>query len=372
MPPRRNRRSWGKVRASGRTRFQASYPDPLLGSDIMHKAPKTFGTRMDAEGWLAAERKLIDSGTWTPPATRKPAGNTITLREYANEWIGTRDLTPKTRALYDDLLDSRIFPTFGDSYLSDITAAEVRAWIATMRNIPGRRKQCYDLLRTITRTAASDGLIPASPCQEGNLKPAKSRTMELLTPAELWALYDKMPQQYRLSVLVMTFGALRFGECIELRRKDVQDRDGVMVLRIRRACVRVGKEMIVGKPKTQDGVRDVTLPGSVADLMREHLRDRTCNGAEALVFTTNKGTRLSQATYATTLRLALSKIGHPGVRIHDLRHLGGTLAAQAGATTRELMQRLGHSTPAQAMQYQHVAAGRDAAIADRLGEIAGR
>ncbi|MGV7591945.1 site-specific integrase, partial [Mycobacterium kansasii] len=51
---------------------------------------------------------------------------------------------------------------------------------------------------------------------------------------------------------------------------------------------------------------------------------------------------------------------------------GGTLAAQAGATTKELMDRLGHATPVMALRYQHTAAGRDAAIADKLGELAGR
>jgi hypothetical protein len=32
------------------------------------------------------------------------------------------------------------------------------------------------------------------------------------------------------------------------------------------------------------------------------------------------------------------------MRVHDLRHVGATLAAQAGATTKELMARIGHTT----------------------------
>ncbi|MCU4186628.1 hypothetical protein K6U06_19850 [Acidiferrimicrobium sp. IK] len=33
------------------------------------------------------------------------------------------------------------------------------------------------------------------------------------------------------------------------------------------------------------------------------------------------------------------------VHLPDLRHAGATLAAQAGATTQELMARLGHGSP---------------------------
>jgi hypothetical protein len=41
-----------------------------------------------------------------------------------------------------------------------------------------------------------------------------------------------------------------------------------------------------------------------------------------------------------------------------------------GATLRELMARLGHTSPNTAMRYQHVAEGRAAALADRLSALA--
>jgi hypothetical protein len=50
--------------------------------------------------------------------------------------------------------------------------------------------------------------------------------------------------------------------------------------------------------------------------------------------------------------------------LHDCRHAGLTLAAQSGATLRELMALGGHSTPRAALIYQQ--AGRD-----RAAEVAG-
>jgi integrase len=42
-----------------------------------------------------------------------------------------------------------------------------------------------------------------------------------------------------------------------------------------------------------------------------------------------------------------------GLHFHDLRGSGATWAATTGATLRELMVRLGHTTPTVAMRYQH-------------------
>ncbi|MET9893105.1 hypothetical protein ABZZ47_23400 [Streptomyces sp. NPDC006465] len=49
---------------------------------------------------------------------------------------------------------------------------------------------------------------------------------------------------------------------------------------------------------------------------------------------------------------------------------GNTLAATGGATTRELMHRMGHSSVRAALIYQHLVNGRDHQIADYVdGQI---
>jgi integrase len=54
-------------------------------------------------------------------------------------------------------------------------------------------------------------------------------------------------------------------------------------------------------------------------------------------------------------------------RVHRL--MAATLALAAGANTRELMERMGHTSPQVALRYQHVMAGRDQAIAAALDEL---
>ena len=49
--------------------------------------------------------------------------------------------------------------------------------------------------------------------------------------------------------------------------------------------------------------------------------------------------------------------------------MGGTLAAATGASLKELMARLGHSSTRAAMIHQHATRDRDQAIAKALGGL---
>ena len=58
-----------------------------------------------------------------------------------------------------------------------------------------------------------------------------------------------------------------------------------------------------------------------------------------------------------------------GFHFHDLRHTGNNLAAASGASTRELMYRMGHGSMRAALIYQHATSQRDREIADALQKL---
>jgi Phage integrase family len=76
-----------------------------------------------------------------------------------------------------------------------------------------------------------------------------------------------------------------------------------------------------------------------------------------------KGAPLRRTNFRPIWVKACVAAGASGVHFHELRHTGGTLAATTGATTKELMARLDHSSPRAAMIYQHATRDRDQAIA---------
>ncbi len=67
---------------------------------------------------------------------------------------------------------------------------------------------------------------------------------------------------------------------------------------------------------------------------------------------------------------ALTATGLPGIHFHDLRHAGNHMVASAGASLRELMERMGHSSPRAALIYQHSTDERQRALADAVARQA--
>ena len=369
ISPKTTRRSWGKLRTIGSGRIQASYVCPLDG--LRYNAPHTYDNRMDAESWLADEKRLIDQGMWTPPAERakKRARSTITVEEYAKNWLQERDLAPGTRDLYETVARKRIYPTLGDMMVVEMTPAVVRRWWAGLdKQYATACRHAYSLLRSIMNTAVEDKLLSETPCRI-EMKAPHERDVEALTPAELDVVAAEVPEHYRAAVYALAWTSVRFGELIELRKKDIEDDGDVMRFRVRRGAARVGKKMVVGDTKTVRSKRPVTVPPHVAVLLRDHMKNHSHKGPEAFLFTTTRGLRLSKSAMTNSLKKGYHKIGRADLRIHDLRAVGATYAAQAGATTKELMARLGHATPRMAMKYQMASEARDAAIAAAMSKM---
>ncbi len=102
-----------------------------------------------------------------------------------------------------------------------------------------------------------------------------------------------------------------------------------------------------------------------------HLEDFTAFGEDALIFTGPKNAQLRRSNFSQAWRDATETANLTGFHFHDLRHTGNTLAScAAGASLRELMERMGHSTTRAALIYQHRTSERDRLIADAMGKLA--
>jgi integrase len=386
------RRDFGTIRPRGK-RYQARYVGPRG-----ERYAKSFPSYAAADGWLKEAERDMHLGIWEPPGTveRQAALARLTFAEYAEEWLTYRELKPRTRAHYRRILDDHLLPAWGSRAVQGIDADAVRTWYRTLdKSTPTMRSHVYGLMRTIMATAAGDGVIPTNPVHvrgAGTVKRASKTEMAKLEELEAIARsIDVVPatkdahrperntgRDYGTMVLLAAWCALRFGELTELRRKDVildpapEDPKEVRTgrIKVQRAVVRVDGAFRVGPPKSEAGVRDVAIPPLLVPAVEDHLRDFTGPGPEALLWPAESGEHLAPATFYRHFYRARDAAGRPDLRFHDLRHTGAVLAAQAGATLADLMARLGHSTPAAAMNYQHAAQGRDAQLARRMSEMA--
>jgi integrase len=361
----RRRRGFGKIRKLPSGRFQASYVGP---DGRRHTAPTTYDTRGDAEAWLAAAQTDISREQWHRPA---PTRRVDTFADYSAGWLESRlsrgqPLTPRTRSEYRKLLDKHLLPTFGDLPLDEITPVLVRNWHGGLTSGPTSQAHAYGLLRAILNTAVADDAITVNPCKiRGAGTTRRARTPKPASLAELAVIVDEMPERYRPAILVAAWCGLRFGEFAELRRRDVDLAHAR--LRVRRAVTHVDGRDVVGSPKSEAGVRDVSIPPHLIPVVEQHLQQHVDTGREALLFPAPTGGHLrSDSVLHDAFRAARVVAGRPDLTVHGLRHTGATLAAATGATLAELMRRLGRSTAVAAMRYQHATDDRDRAIADAL------
>ncbi|KQS63930.1 tyrosine-type recombinase/integrase [Modestobacter sp. Leaf380] len=346
--------------ASGKWRARCTGPDGKRRS-------ATFPSKSDARVWLATQQTDAVRRMW-----RAPEGARRTVDQFAGEYLQRQDLRDSTRVLYANLWRLHLADRWTGVEVGDVTPAMVRTWHTTAAATTGPAvlAQSYRLLRAVLGVAVADDAIAANPCKlRGASTPKAARPSRALTAAEATAVADHLGQssrteRYSALVMVLTFGGLRFGEEAAFRRSDVLE--GGNRLRIERAVRYYDGRWVVGEPKTEAGHRTVALPTSVRIALVRHMDRYVPDTADALVFGTRSGTFLSAANFGKTFRRAADAVGLGPVRPHELRHTGATLAAAAGASTKELMRRLGHASPDAALIYQHANDDRDAEIARAL------
>ncbi len=363
----RHRGDFGTIRRLRSGRWQARYTDR---SGVRHA--RTFATRGDASRHLAGTRADLDRGTWVDPTRGRGA-----LSDYAGQWLDARrvrgrPLAPRTIALYRWQLDRHILPTLGAVELRHLDAATVRRWWATVTGATGpgaaTAAKCYRLLHAVCVTAVADQEMARNPCaiRGAGTEPRDERPA--VSVPEVAALADAVGPRWRALVLLAAFAGLRFGELAALTRADLDLMRGTV--RVRASVAELpGGGRHVGPPKSEAGRRTVNVPPHVLPDLERHLTMYATSGRHGLLFVGPKGGPLRSANFgAKVWRPATRAVGLGGVHFHDLRGTAATLAAVSGATTAELMRRLGHATPDVAMRYQRATDDRDATLAQLMSE----
>ena len=233
---------------------------------------------------------------------------------------------------------------------------------------PSTVAKSYRLLKTILNTAVADEVLPRNPCL---LRGAGSeRTPERVPPTllEAYALAEAIQPRWRMLVLLATWSGLRWGELVALRRSSIDLARGRVT--VVDQLVETDSGVQLGPPKTDAGRRTVHLPPHLLPELADHLERWVGAGADAWLFCGPFGAPLVRSNFTVHWTRARAEVDLPAVRFHDLRHLSATLAATTGATTRELMARMGHSSPRAALIYQHAAADRDEAVAKAMSALA--
>ncbi|MFB6840600.1 tyrosine-type recombinase/integrase [Streptomyces sp. NPDC056361] len=359
------RRRFGTVRQLASGRWQARYRDPLSGET--KSAPHTFDAKTDALVWLTTIEAEIIRGTYQAPDAGK-----VAFGSYSDDWLKHRKLEDRSRERNEGVIRLHIKPTFGAGTLAAITTPRVRAWrTALLEEGVGEPTvvKAYQLLRAILNTAVDDELIRRNPCRIKGADRYDVPERPILTVAEVYAVAAAIQPRHRVLVLLAAFTTLRFGELASLRRRDLDLTRSVVLVRRAQSELQNGK-LADKAPKSAAGTRPVAFPAELVPELAHHLEHFAGAGQDGHLFQGPRGGLLRRSNFRDDWTAARATAGLSGdVHFHDLRHTGNTLASSAGASTRELMTRMGHSTTRAALIYQHMTSDRDQHIAGKLGEM---
>jgi integrase len=361
---RKGRRTFGAARQLPSGRWQASYRGP---DGRRRTADSTFATAADANAWLSSIEAQVIAGDWRPPEPSRE-----TFGSYGDRWLASRvDLRPSTRELYSLLWNRWVEPTLGDVPLAALDTERVRTWyLGQVADHPTSTQpaKAYRLARAMLNTAVEDGLLRSNPCRVKGAGREEAAERPVATPDQVAKIAAAIDERYRVMVLLGAYCSLRLGELAGLRRGRID----VLHRRIaveEQAVELAGGKVVFGPPKTAAGRRSVAVPAELVKLLEEHLAAFVGPDVDALVFTSPEGHPLRRTKFRARWAAACKTTGITGLHFHDLRGSGATWAATTGATVRELMGRLGHTTPTMALRYQHATLERDQAIAERLGAL---
>jgi integrase len=150
-----------------------------------------------------------------------------------------------------------------------------------------------------------------------------------------------------------------------LQRADI-DCDNRTVRVVRQLCEVPGRPLFLAPPKSDAGKRIVSMPSMIVADVSLHLDNFTRSEPDALVFTSPRGMPLRHPNFRRAVWYPALAATGLAVHLHDLRHTGNQLTANAGANLRELMERMGHSSSRAALIYLHSTSDRQRQLAETV------
>ncbi|MFI6693713.1 tyrosine-type recombinase/integrase [Streptomyces sp. NPDC050433] len=339
----------------------------------------SFDTLEDAKAWLRRAATDEERGEFVDPRD-----GSITLADYiAMHWAPGRGGVPKTRDNQERRARLHIIPHLGQLPLRNITAADLRAYIAKLESTVSSvdyQRGILSELSSILEAAVDDKRLARNPMHAKSVRwpkaPQERRDAWRLETA--LRVRDVISPRNRIAVVVGLGCGLRQGEVFGLSPEDIDYARGV--LHVRRQVQAIRGRLYFALPKGKK-TRTVDMPSSVAEELKRHVEAFPPVEVElpwgkpegrgrkfSLLLTTRFGNAVAVNTWNTyTWKPALAEAdiippraegakpwqwaAAPKDGFHVLRHTYASMMLEAGESVVTLARWLGHSSPAITLGY---------------------
>ncbi|MFI0723920.1 tyrosine-type recombinase/integrase [Streptomyces sp. NPDC021224] len=357
-------------------RYRARY----VGPDGTEKS-KSFPDRQRrlAEAWLVQTKADMERGQYIDPKASR-----VTFRQYAERWLKNHGANPNTGFSMESQLRLHAFPYIGSRPLGSFQPVHIRDWVGELAaaDVTGSyARVIYSNVRSVLSAAVDDGHLPKNPCAARSVK-APVVEVKRVTPwtaERVFAVRAALPERYQATVDLGAGCGLRQGEILGIAVDAIDfDADTVHVVQ----QLKLSRSKAVFAPPKGGKLRDVPLPGPVADALRAHMERfppvditlpwKVAGGplvTRKLIFTGPKGGHVWRSSFnPDTWKRALAAAGVIPARekgaeyasarehgMHALRHFYASVLLDAGESVKALAEYLGHSDPGLTLRvYAHL------------------
>lgn len=375
------------------------------------------------------------------------SGEKVTVNEFVKvwekNWLPAK--TPSVQEKYKDILRLWVLPAIGHMKITAVRATHIDKIIKDRQEAgkaPKTVRDTFTVINSVFRYALKKQYIKENPClrcddlppvtmttgkdlrffnqdqarrfirdaltMEYELKYGQrgrkaKKTGKAYTVKE-YSVKRSVPLQWRVYFTMAIYGMFRRGEMCALTWNDIDEKN--RTISIDKAAAMTRKEQYIKGPKTEAGIRKVSMPDEIFTLLREWKKEQTALCVK--LGTAWKGHRnglmedgKTQDTFEENnifiqldngLPVHLSTPGHkfheiinlynatckdesdklPEIRLHDLRHTGATLLLGNNADIETVSHRLGHSKASVTLDiYGHALPENDKQAADTLAAMFG-
>lgn len=301
----------------------------------------------------------------------------LTFEDVYQQWWAGYINTVRESTMYKQkkVFQNHIIPAFGKYRIRTITTSQIQTALNKwFKQTEYSFKPWFNYTSAIFKYAILQGYISDNPCTRVTMpkKLDKEDVINFWDKDQLKTFFNCIDpvndlEKYTL-FRVLAFTGIRRGECLSLTWDDLNTKKATMD--INKTLTHGDKGRLLVQPtKTKKGTRTISLDESTLLYLKKwHLEQRrmylmlgfNINKSNQLIFATSKNTFKSLNTPSKWLRALISDANEsganlPSITVHGFRHSHASALFSAGASIKEVQERLGHEDAQTTLNiYTHV------------------
>lgn len=347
--------------------------DPITGK--RQRIYKTInGTKKEAEAMLdRMKNELLNNGEIIKPSAMK-------LGDWMLEWLKLYlpNIEDTTRAGYEERIKNKLIPYLGNTPLKSLQTSAIQQWVNTLSTAenlaPKSVKNIFLNLKAALDKAVILNMIPKNPCLGVELPKAVKYKANVYDDAEIANVLKvaEGTDMYLLITLIISVG-FRRGEIVALQWSDIDFDNGIIHINKSRVNVKGAKK--TKAPKTQSGIRDISVGENLLRLLKQehkhYLERKMALGWNFVdsncVICQKNGKAFSPDSITQKWERFCEANNLKKIRLHDLRHTCATAMLSAGISPKIIQTRLGHADISTTMNiYAHALPSMNKEAGDKM------